>query len=266
MVLQYIQVPGRVHSQFFPSPTPIPPATQYALVGDDLVRREEVPIHAAKSGRVMVALAFGQSNSANHGGGRLACEGKVFNFYLGKLYRARDPLLGATGHGGSVWTRLGDMLIRGGLYDFVVFAPIGVGSSTVQRWAPGGDLHLKLLYTLRDLRAQGIPATHLLWHQGESDRATEPEWYARRFLRMVESIRRVEPGVPIYVSVATKTADGVSLPIEDAQRGLIDASKGIVAGPDTDTLDDSWRNAVDHTHFSEQGLQKCAELWLEALR
>jgi hypothetical protein len=72
------------------------------------IQRTEVPISSVHSGRIMVALVFGQSNSANSGETPYKSRQGVYNFYKGKLYRAQDPLLGATGDGGSVWTRLGN--------------------------------------------------------------------------------------------------------------------------------------------------------------
>ncbi|HEY1379266.1 MAG TPA: sialate O-acetylesterase [Gemmataceae bacterium] len=214
----------------------------------------------------MVALAFGQSNAANSGDVRHASGDHVFNFYLGRLYRARDPLLGATADGGSVWTRLGDMVIAAKMYDAVIFAPIAVGRSEIRRWAPDGDLHPVLVYTLRDLREHGIPPTHLLWHQGESDYLTSTEDYKARFRRMMAGIRREEPDAPVFVSIASKREDAVYENVRRAQAELIDPAERIYAGPDTDTLGDDWRNAIDHAHFNERGLWKCAELWLGALR
>src|SRR5215203_6355453 len=73
---------------------------------------EEVNISELKSDEyTMIALTFGQSNAANRGQKKYTCHNKkVLVFNDGKLYRARDPLPGATGPGGSVWSLLGDML------------------------------------------------------------------------------------------------------------------------------------------------------------
>jgi hypothetical protein len=75
--------------------------------------RPEVPI-AVLRGRVMVALAMGQSNAANSGESPIRAGRGVYNFHEGKLYIARDPLLGGSnnGGGGSVWTRLGPKLLK----------------------------------------------------------------------------------------------------------------------------------------------------------
>ncbi len=263
IALQYFHLPGKVRSLLVPPP---PQASEAEETGGDPVERTAVARASLKGKRVMVALAFGQSNSANSGDVRHASGDNVFNFYLGRIYKARDPLLGATADGGSVWTRLGDMIVDSKTYDAVIFATIGVGRSTIRRWAPEGDLHPVLIYTLRDLRRHGLPPTHLLWHQGESDHLTSTGSYKSRFQRMLLAIRQEEPKAPLFVSIASKREDRTYGNVQRAQAELIDPEKGIYPGPNTDTLGDEWRNSTDHVHFNERGLWKCAELWLEALR
>lgn len=228
-------------------------------------RRTEVPIRSVRSGRVMVALTFGQSNAANSGETRYRSRGRVYNFYRGKLYAARDPLLGATGRGGSVWTRLGERLVAEGRYDAVVFVPLGVGATGIARWAPGGDLHAKVLSAIREVNASGLSITHLMWHQGESDVGrTGTLAYKTMFLDMLMSIRNEDVDAPIYVSVATRCHNqGADRTIRRAQQELVDPSLGIYAGPDTDKLGRRYR--YDRCHFSTEGLDKFAELWLRAL-
>ena len=57
----------------------------------------------------LVLLCLGQSNAANAGGTlyRSKCY-NTYNFYQGELYPLVDPLLGANGTGGSVWSRLAE--------------------------------------------------------------------------------------------------------------------------------------------------------------
>lgn len=218
------------------------------------------------SERVMVALAFGQSNAANSGSVRGHAGEHVYNFYQGNLYEAQDPMLGATRDGGSVWTRLGRKLIASGEYDAVVFVTIGFGGSEVARWTPGGDLHPRLLGAIRDLKNQGLTPTHLLWHQGEADNrlGTGKEAYTEHFLRMLGSIREQGINAPIYVSTATRYRyKGPNEQLRQAQTELVDAARGIWAGPDTDDLGEVYR--YDGTHFNGAGLGAFADLWLEKL-
>jgi hypothetical protein len=231
-------------------------------------QRVEFPISDLQSKRLMVALAFGQSNAANFGETPRVAGPGVYNFAHGHLYDAVDPLLGATGDGGSVWTRLGDMLIADGLYDAVVFIPIAVENTHIARWTATGDLHPRLLSALDEAHVAGLGITHLLWHQGESDNGlkTTRLQYRTMLLDMIQSIRTHGVAAPIYVSIASRCGQvGLSAEIEQAQQDVVSIDEGIVPGPDTDSLGPAFR-LPDGCHFSDEGLQQAAALWLEALR
>ena len=227
----------------------------------------EVPFDVLNSKRrVMVALVFGQSNSANFGETPKASNPNVYNYYKGKLYRAQDPLLGADGDGGSVWTRLGDKLIAHQKYEAVIFIPLGIGATEIARWQSKGDLHQSILNVIDALNRQGLSITHMLWHQGESDAVlkTSKVAYKSMFLDMLSSIREHDVKAPIYVSIATRCEKlRGSIEIQEAQAELVDISAGILPGPNTDNLGFSYR--YDGCHFSDEGLEQEAEMWLSSL-
>jgi hypothetical protein len=233
----------------------------------DSDERIEVPLSMLSSRRVMVALVFGQSNSANFGETPRTAKEGVYSFYRGKLYLAQDPLPGANGDGGSVWTRLGDKIIAGDSYDAVVFVPLGVGGSRIARWKSNGDLHPRIVEAINELNAKQLTITHLLWHQGEQDAylKTTKEEYKKMFLDMLSSIRKQGVNVPIYVSIATRCRkERGNLEIQQAQAELIDRPMGIYPGPNTDLLGFAYR--YDGCHFSDEGLERAAALWLQALK
>jgi len=217
--------------------------------------------------RVMVALVFGQSNAGNWGENRRVAGPRVFNFFRGRYERARDPLPGANGNGGSVWTRLGDKLIAARLYDRVVFVPASISATEIAQWAPGGLLHEDLLRNVREARQARLVFTHLLWHQGESDAAlgTSAEDYQRRFLAMLSAIRALGVDAPVFVAVATRCGQyPPNEAIRAAQLGLVNPALGIFAGPDTDRLGPEYRH--DGCHLSDRGLDAHAEMWLQVIR
>jgi hypothetical protein len=228
--------------------------------------RPQVDLAALQGKRLMVALVFGQSNSGNGGETRATAGNDVYVFHQGRLAAADDPLPGASGSGGSVWTRLGPRIVERGLADAVVFVPVVVGGSPIERWTPDGDVHPLLVTALDDLASAGIPLTHLLWHQGESDagRGTPPADYVARFHSMLETFRSRGIDAPVLVSVATlcraHRPDDV---IRDAQRSLVNPELGIFAGPDTDLLGYAYR--YDGCHFSTEGLEAFSDSWLAAL-
>lgn len=236
------------------------------ILANSPVQRVEVPISSVRSGRVMVAFVFGQSNAANAGETPYKSRQGVYNFYKGKLYPAQDPLLGATGDGGSVWTRLGDKLIEKKYYEAIVFVPLGVHATEIARWKSDGDLHPALLQVIHEVEAQGLTITHLLWHQGEWDARlkTRQSAYKIMFLDMLSSIRKQGVNAPIYVSVATRCHEQrPDEQIRQAQQELVNPAQGIYGGPDTDKL--GFCDRYDGCHFSDEGLEKFAQLWLEKL-
>ncbi len=229
--------------------------------------RIPVPLPAAAKGRTMVALAFGQSNAANSGESRGQAHPGVYEFYRGRIYEARDPLLGGDGKDGSIWMRLGAKAVASGEFDSVILVPFAVGSAEIARWAPGGSLHGWLLSVIAEARDSGLVFTHLLWQQGEADAMakTSAQSYREGFLAMLAAIRRLGVDAPIYIARASRCGKArPSEEIRSAQGGLIDPALRIRSGPDTDVLGFSER--YDGCHFSTEGLDRAAALWLEALR
>ena len=221
--------------------------------------------HSA-SGRTMIALVFGQSNAGNAGETPGAPHSGVLEFYRGRLFDARDPLLGATGDGGSIWLRLGTKAIQKGAYDTVVLVPFAVGAADVASFAPGGSLHDGLLAVIASAQEQGLAFTHLLWEQGEADAIarTDARTYEQKFAAMLHAIRARGVDAPIYVARATRCAKTPpSEAIGKAQRALVNPADGIRAGPDLDQL--GFADRYDGCHFSTEGLDRAAELWLRAL-
>jgi hypothetical protein len=215
----------------------------------------------------MVALVLGQSNAANFGESRHNAGPGVYNLYRRTLYYARDPLRGANGEGGSVWTRLGDKLIASKLYDTVIFVPAAIGATEIARWAPDGDLHPLILKAIEDARYRRLKITHIFWHQGESDAYlhTSKLDYQKRFLALLASIREHGVDAPTFVSVATRCGQYPMNPdIQFAQMELVNPAQGIFAGPNTDALGDEFR--VAGCHFNNDGLLRFADLWLAQIK
>lgn len=226
-----------------------------------------------QDGHTMIALAFGQSNAANNG--QVAYTPRnhaAFNYYEGKLYTAKDPLIGSTGTRGSVWGRLADMLIDSGLYKKVIIVPIAVGGSAIGRWT-SGDCSKKLKETLRILDSQHIKLTHIFWHQGETDNIlnTGTETYKKSLDTILNTIRLYHQDADMYVSIASYFPGSVTKPlgvdsvIRKAQMEFINEHKHVLVGPDTDLLIYAI-DRFDSVHFSDFGMQEFAKQWLKAIK
>lgn len=211
----------------------------------------------------MVALVIGQSNAANSGESRISASGSVYQYYKGKCYRAVDPLIWADGDMGSVWPAVGDELIRAGRFAQTLFIPIAEGGSKVEYWIPGAKHHGKLVSALDHLRQSGIEITHVLWHQGESDRGGQKHDYLNSFRSIVADLRERGVDAPVFVSVASYWNGNYSESIHLAQKELVAPEQGIFPGPNTDVLGGDYR--YDGVHFSTEGMQKVVALWVEAI-
>lgn len=240
------------------------PAMDYV----NMITRKRVSCEKILGPRTMVALVYGQSNSANAGWGRYTPRRDVYVIYDGKCYQGMDPLPGTNGTGGTVWSRLGDKLIDGGLYDKVLFIAVGVGGTSMNQWTPGGDLYPRVLDALDSLKTKNITITHILWHQGENDNGahTKKDDYKKMFMAMVEDIRKHGVGAPIYVAVATRCGgNGEGFEIQQAQRELVNTTLNIYPGAFSDELT-SIDDRPDSCHFTASGLDRHANLWFNAIK
>ena len=226
----------------------------------------ETILKSRTEGRLMVALVFGQSNSANFGLTHRTSKPGVYSFYMGRCFHAADPLPGAAGNGGSIWTRLGDMVISSKLYDNVLFVPVGMGGTSVADWKPGGSVHYKLMDGLRGAMATGFTFTHLLWMQGERDAAekTSRKLYVEDFEEMLAALRSGGVDAKLLVSLTSLCGTFESDAIRRAQRQLAKKHPGVFPGPDTDALGKRYR--YDACHFNDKGLEAAASAWLEAIK
>jgi hypothetical protein len=225
-----------------------------------------------------IFLVLGQSNAGNHGAECYAPKHEVFslNFLDMKCCPAIDPLGGASGAAGSVWSRLGDRLIGEGLFERVLFVPLAFGGSFVKDWAPGGAFNRRLALALSRLRAclgeRMLDFTGVLWQQGEADanHTTMPtSVYRQRIHEIVASLRAYDVYSPFFVAVSTLCEAGPHPcnnhdEIRRAQLSLPDPVAGILAGPDTDRITGSGRS--DGCHLSAEGLATCADIWFDVLR
>ena len=244
-----------------------------------------------------VFVVAGQSNSANVGEERLRpATGLVATLDGAGWRRADDPQPGAEGGGGSFLPPLGDALAeRFGVP--VGFVACGIGGTSVREWLPAGvafpspptvesrvrqrpagrwecdgGAYAMLVRRMKTAGPEGFRA--VLWHQGESDANQGPtrtlpgDLYREYLATLIRSTRRdIERDVPWFVAQASYHVPGdESSPEIRAAQAAIAADGFALAGPDTDTLTGSLREAGGKgVHFSGAGLRAHAALWLEKI-
>ena len=233
------------------------------LVG--AARPSGLPIDCPVQSSSRIILLLGQSNAGNHGETRYTASPTVFAFFEGNCYPAADPLPGATGGGGSIWSRLGDRLTNRWSSPLVL-VPLAVDATAVWHWSEHPELKRRLAEALAALRLAGLKITDVFWMQGEADarRGTSSDQYLEQLRAVIGGLREQGVAATIWVSQTTRCRDAESAPIRVAQRAVVAPAARILAGPDTDSLGLEFR--FDGCHFSDRGLNAAAELWAAVLR
>ena len=212
----------------------------------------------------VVLLALGQSNAGNHGEEPSRAKGGVV-WDDGRCYAIADPLPGATGSGGSIWSRLAAMLADDVAPASVELVVLAVDATSVDDWTTPGPLRARLDAILAALRASGVDVSAVLWQQGESDAMlqTPPERYAAALASLVAALRRAGVQAPVLIARSTRCGAEPGDAIRDALAHVAAGGDAVHPGPDTDALGDDLR--VGGCHFNARGLDAAARLWRDAL-
>jgi hypothetical protein len=240
-------------------------------------------------------FVWGQSLAANAGHGRYAARNadKTFVYADGNFYPCRDPIVGAEGPGGSVWSRFADSIlgraINNSTVSQVIVGCCAQGSTSITDWAPGGRQAETLHRCLSDYIANVGQPTHLAFSQGETDIYTlSTEQWFNRWQAMFASVRKLGCMSKIWTSVETicnlraaadpfdeavirKTPDTYveteigRQNIRAAQRMAGTLGRDTRPGPNLDLIDWHLRACGDGCHFGERGLVTAAQAWVTAL-
>lgn len=225
-------------------------------------QHREVDCGALPRKNLLVVLVLGQSNAANHGETRAMPREPIYSFFGGRCFAASDPLPGASGQGGSVWTRLAPTLLQPGAVDAVLLVPWAAGSTSIRAWNQHPQLVEGLGEVLRKLKLAGFEVGMVLWHQGEMEsfKGTTGEAYQAAFAQWLSRLRGHGVAAPVWVAQATRCQQQENASVKAAQQRLPDQLQGVRAGPDLDRLFDPM-NRYDGCHFSEAGLEAAAQAW-----
>lgn len=240
-------------------------------------------------------FVWGQSIAANTGYGFYAARNadKTFVYSDGNYYPCIDPIVGAEGSRGSLWSRLADSIlgrpINNSPVSQVVIGCCAQGSTSINDWAPGGSEAPRLVRCLSDYLANVGQPTHLAYSQGEADvNVLSTEQWLDRWQKMVESVRKLGCTSKIWTSVETvcnvrTAADPFDehvirkkpnsyvhseigrQSIRAAQRMAGTFSPDARQGPNLDLIDWRLRACGDGCHFGERGLAMAAQAWATAL-
>jgi hypothetical protein len=210
----------------------------------------------------IVILTGGQSNAANDLSDPVDADAAApaFMFFDGNCYLLKDPVLGASGRRGSLWTALGHRLTRE-TGRSVVFINGAAGGTSYRDWLDDRSGFFSRLRT-QALQAekQNLRPNVVLWHQGETDADREAcvEEYESDLQELISRLEKEIPLAPdakivLYgVSVSNCSRQLCSnSALRQAQRNIIGKFENVIAGPDTDAL--GGRSRYDDCHFNGRG-------------
>ncbi|HLV18479.1 MAG TPA: sialate O-acetylesterase [Pseudomonas sp.] len=222
------------------------------------------PVQDANTRGYAIFLTYGQSNAGNSGQIGYVPGRQVLNFHDGVLYRYEDPALGGQGRQGSVWGRVGDRLVSRDAYPGVVFALAGANGKTLEQLSqPPHYDHLLRQYAALQRHFGHVDA--ILLHQGEANhRHRQGGDYRRAFLAFERQLRRDGIQVPLYLAQASYCGNSVDPALLAVQDQLIRELPGVLRGPNTDTLIAPRYRLPDRCHFSAEGLDAAAALWVQS--
>jgi len=205
------------------------------------------------------------------------------------LYQHVEPMLGPTftingyvgfnGGYGSLWGKVGQLLIDGNAFDRVIFCNVSYGGQTAASFAPGGMLGHRLPLAFATLNSLGIrpsQVTGILSHLGESDgiAGTTSAVYQALEKQSIQVSRNFGFTGPWFMARSTWAYDVASPTIQGAIAALIaDSTLNCKAGADSDSfVGATYRYAESggpgsaRVHPNLTGLNAIAPDWVTKIR
>ena len=211
----------------------------------------------------LVILAGGQSNAGNVIPTRYTAGDAVSVWYDGQCYPASDPLPGATGDDGSIWSMLGDAVAKQTVRP-VVLVLASFGGTQFRDWNdPRTGLYDALEGRLVTARQAGFRPDVILWHQGETDAGIERDFNAlqREMVSLTDRLLKDAPGASLYLFQVSRCRNARRLngvPEMIAVFGSVAAANPrVVLGMNTDVLGKEYR--WDECHFNARGREAIVE-------
>ncbi|MFL2752595.1 MAG: sialate O-acetylesterase [Gammaproteobacteria bacterium] len=233
-------------------------------------RNLNIDLYTAKeinpSKKTGIYLTYGQSNASNYGEYGYLIKNDVFQYLLGETFLYEDPSLGGTGTGGSVWGMVGDKLIENGIYEQVIFSNSGWGGKSIEELKNGHEFEF-LIVNFKGLIKKFGRVDGILFHQGESDNSLKGvKNYYNSFKDFLNNLEKEGIEAPVYLSRASLCGKKpINRNLTNIQNQLIRDFNLVKEGPDTDLLSSKSDRLEDYCHFSLEGNEKFADMWIQSL-
>ena len=197
----------------------------------------------------------GQSNAANHAKNAAETTSPhVLQYFNGRCYIARSPILGATGIMNNAFHAvMVDYQKRIG--GTVVYSVFGVAGQPISRFSAGGIYNESLQRAYSSLN-RTYPIKYFLWQQGENDASARltAEQYIGSWTAMISSVNIQTP------LLARSTICFDLSPYDTAVGRAQDSLRAGLGGPNTD-YEISFSDRYDRCHFGSSGVAKLSQQW-----
>lgn len=234
---------------FKPAPEPQPWRTDFF---ENTKNRQRVN---CPSEDALVFLAMGQAGSANYisSFAERDEQRRAYQLFNGECYLIEDPMLGATGTQGSLWSSLAQD-ISASTGQNVVFITTGVGGSSLADWIRDDSVYFERTKHQIDLaKNRGYRVKLAFWYNGarEAELGTTANEYVERFNQLIEKFDLLLNDGASNQWVVFQTSKCWSDGSPRVLRGQELAAKTnerVILGPNTDAYDD--RNRYDGCHLN----------------
>lgn len=246
-----------------------------AVAGKTLVQASSIPTSG-----LGIYVFPGQSNNGNTAPTAYTAinSTKIYqlSIYDGGIYRAADPLIGATlVYGpGHVATRFADAMVTAGVHANVLVVPLAISGSDFGQWATGGIYNHRIGVTQARMQTLGLVPTAILNQQGEGDQilGTSAANVTTRIQSIIANWRAASgwSSVPFFQSLTGYWGTGTDATrqanVRAGEAALVNSGSLIFQGPDTDTLTGLTYRQSDNVHFNDTGNAAHASMWVAAVR
>ena len=189
-------------------------------------------------------LILGQSQAANSGQIRHIPQHLSHVFKDGTCYALRDPIVGATNKGGSIWPAFSDAL--GGN---IVMTNMAITGSSIKDWTKPKQIQ-KVKAALTKMRQQGWEPK-IIWMQGEADAyfKMNPDEYEKNLRQVVA----LAPSSQWVITRESKCLDlqTVNVGMNLARDHVAADFPNVSIGLDLDAFPITMRQD-DHCHFTSE--------------
>lgn len=226
---------------------------------------EDSPVLCPDPAESLVIVTGGQSNAANSVTTDYASDpaDRVYAWFDGKCYVARDPMPGATGWQGSLWADFGVEMGRA-VERPIVLVNGAISATQFADWLDPRSGYLKALETnVTQAQEFGFEPRLVLWHQGETDARTkfDPNVLKQQIADLTGELLQTMPESQLYLFRTSKCiGDGreKGVPaVREVQTRVAQENDRMIVGMNTDELGDDYR--WDRCHFNSLGRSAIVE-------